>query len=207
MEIKRDFSAFFLSLIPLSIYLVFIVWRFGTLPAHAESLHFAPSLHIGILDPFPHKGCYLHWQINKDSPEYAEYKNARLVEYQDILCDLGVKKSSDLKLFATQLLQENGALAENVIGDHGCSLGIPQYNACAHNHVSAKTFLKTHPEWLSYRYQLKWMALAMMDKYDRFGDVRRAIIGHNSPASASRNQDTKAGYFATILKKSHIMSL
>ncbi len=207
MEIKRDFSAFILALIPVSIYLIIVVWHFGTLPAHAEEFKFSPKVSVISLFFQKHKGCYLHYQINKDSKEYAEYKNARLTEYQDILCDLGVKKSSDLKLFATQLLQENGALNENKIGDHGCSIGIPQYNACAHNHTSAAAFVKTHPEWLSYRYQLKWMGLAMMDKYNRFGDSRRAIIAHNRPASAIKDQDTKAGYYAAIVKMSHILSL
>lgn len=133
-----------------------------------------------------------------------EYKNQRLTEYAQMLKERGITDQGVIRLFLAQITQEAGSLSELTIGDSGCSLGIPQYNACVHKKMSAKTFLKKNPEWGDYKFQLNWMADNMVAKYQKFKKARCAIVAHNRPASARKctnSTDTAAGYFATISRR------
>lgn len=115
----------------------------------------------------------------------------RLYEYQRMLIQRGVRDSNALRMFAAQLMQEDGALNENTIGDHGCSFGILQYNSCKHDGISAKRFLSLHPEWKGYRYQLQQMADERAAAYKVYhGDIARAVIDHNCPWCAEMHLDS-----------------
>ncbi len=162
--------------------------------AHAQDLKFNPPL-IGFHPAF---GVY-YWQI----PGEEAYKNARLREYQDMLRARGVTDMGQLRLLVAQIMQENGALTPDRIGDHGCSFGILQYNACSHNNLSAKHFLARNPQWRDYRFQLASLADEVKINLKQFGTIRCTIVWHNGPAFATPCTpwtDTPARYFHTISK-------
>ena len=149
-----------------------------------------------------------YWKLT--GPESEPYKVDRLREYQQMLKDRGITNINHLRLLASQLFSENGSLSEtHTKGDHGCAVGIVQYNACSHNGMSAKRFLQVYPEWVDYKYQLRWMADAVDQRYKRFhGNIRLVIISHDSPACAEHScRDTKAGYFSTVSKKANLFTL
>lgn len=164
------------------------------------SFHFVfPFREIKI--PFPG-----YWQLSQKDD--AGYKNERIRFYQDLLKDRGVSDRETLKLLTAQLLQENGALAEDRDGDHGCSIGIPQYNACAHHRMNAKRYREIHPEWNDWRFQMTWMADQTVKTLQAFdGNAKCAIIHHNRPASAYNGcRDTAAGYYRNIVSRSSLLS-
>lgn len=115
---------------------------------------------------------------------YAPYKNDILKKWQDALRERDITDKSYLQLLAAQALQENGALSPTVIGDNGCSLGLPQRNFCSHAGISAKTALRKWPEWHDLDFQIEWFADAMKKNLDEYGEIQWAIIDHNRPASA-----------------------
>lgn len=142
----------------------------------------------------------------KDAPAY---KNERLAYYQGVLRDRNVPEDH-IKMLVAQIIQENGSLSEShTTGDNGCAVGILQYNACAHHHVSAKRFLEIYPEWNDWRYQLDRMADMVADReriYD--GNIRWIVIHHNHPACAKRRcTDTKAGYYADVSSRLSLLTL
>lgn len=188
MKLIRDFTPFLSALAVVGLFCLFVVFRWGTL---AEA---APKMVAEVSQ----SKCPVHWIIKQDDPMFAAYKNARLVEYQDMLCDRGITGKNDLKLFAAQLLAENGAMSETRLGDHGCSFGLVQYNACAHAGVGAKKFLTLHPEWLSHTFQLRYMADAVAWRYNKYANIQRAITAHNSPLAAAKNRKTP--YFGKVSK-------
>jgi hypothetical protein len=142
----------------------------------------------------------LHWKADKlfQWKGAEAYKNRILADYQRKLHARGIK---DTKLFVAQLIQEAGSLDPATIGDHGCSFGIIQYNACSKHRMSAKAFLAKHPEWKTTEKQLTWMADSVAWRMKRYGNIRLAVISHNSPAAAARGVDTKAGYFTAVSKR------
>ncbi len=141
--------------------------------------------------------------IWKDAPAY---KNERLEAYQQMLAKRGITKSSDVKLLTAQLIQEAGSLDEKTIGDHGCSFGIIQFNACSHAGVTAATYLKRHPEWKDWRYQLEQMADMVSARYTLYhGNIKQIIVHHNRPSDAKANRDTKAGYFKSITARTSLL--
>ncbi len=175
--------------------------------ARAETLHFAPKLQTLPVRIAPAKDAnellaaapgFYHWQ---GAPEY---KNATLALYQRKLKARGV---TDTKLFVAQLIQEAGSLNPATIGDHGCSFGLIQYNACAKHRMSAASFLKKHPEWKTAETQLEWMADSVAWRMERYDSVRLAVIAHNSPAAAARGTDTKAGYYKAVSRRVSLLSL
>jgi hypothetical protein len=169
--------------------------------AEAETFAFAPKITIPKLRPIA-TGSY--WKLIHEEP----YKNARLAEYQDMLRARGITDPQALKLLVAQLYQENGAVTADRIGDHGCSFGLIQFNACVHEHVTAKRFLQLHPEWQDYRFQLAVMADSVADRYRQFhGNMMQVIVAHNSPAAARRGTDTKAGYFRAVSKRLALLTL
>lgn len=148
----------------------------------------------------------------KDNDVYAwenapEYKNERLAYYQKLLKDRGITNKDHVKLLVAQLIQEAGSLSETTIGDHGCSFGIIQYNACAHKKISAKRFLEIHPEWKTWEYQLEQMANMVKERYALYdGNIKRVIVHHNRPATArAGSKDTPAGYFKAISSRTNLL--
>lgn len=143
-----------------------------------------------------------YWQWKGARP----YKNERLAYYQQALAARGKFTKEELRLLTAQLIQENGALAEDVIGDHGCSIGIIQYNTCAHHKMSGKTFLERHPEWKSWKYQIDYMADWVAGRSKAFnGNIRLMIIDHNCPACAAKGRDSKAGYYQSIKQRASLL--
>lgn len=183
-----------------AIIFLFIVMGLGMVlqPAKAQELSFMPDVFYVSLDlPKPDLWSW------KDAPAY---KNERLAAYQNMLIQRGITGTDNLKLLTAQIIQENGSLSENVHGDHGCSVGILQYNACVHARVSAIRFLELHPEWKSWEYQLERMADMVEDRMEKYdGDIRLVVIHHNCPACAARGVDSKAGYYRSVKSRTSLL--
>jgi hypothetical protein len=132
------------------------------------------------------------------------YKNDILKAYQKKLNKRGI---TDTKLFVAQLIQENGSLDPlHTTGDHGCAVGIIQFNACIHAKVSAKRFLQLHPEWKSTDYQLEQMADMVAARYTKYdGDIMRTVVAHNRPVPANAGRDTPAGYFRSVSSRTSLL--
>lgn len=112
------------------------------------------------------------------------YKTERLAYYQELIAHL--IPHEHLKLFAAQLIAENGAMTADRTGDNGCSVGLIQYNACVHHKVKATRFLELHPEWNDWKYQLEQMSLYVAKRVEIYGKNYDCIIlHHNHPAAAS----------------------
>lgn len=169
-------------------------------PVQAEELTFGLTVPEDFKIDLPNPS---HWQL----PGAPEYKNERLGYYQSLLVERGITDRQDLRLFAAQLLQENGAIAEDRHGDGGCSIGIPQRNVCQFGY-SAKSFIRKYPEWKDWRMQMRWMADYTAKQYERFDkNAKCTIIYHNRPASALAGcRDTAAGYYKTISAKASLLS-
>jgi len=200
--IKHQSVNTFHLVIVFGIISVFVFALFDRSAQAQEPLTFsfiAPYREIKI--PFPG-----YWQLSEKDD--AGYKNERIRFYQDLLKERGVSDRETLKLLTAQLLQENGALAEDRDGDHGCSIGIPQYNACAHHRMNAKRYRALNPEWNDWRFQMTWMADQTVKTLQAFdGKTKCAIIHHNRPASAWNGcRDTAAGYYRKIESRSSLLS-
>jgi hypothetical protein len=115
-----------------------------------------------------------------------QYKNDVLKTYQAKLKERGIE---DTKIFVAQLIQENGRLDPLFIGDKGCSIGIPQYNACAKHKMSAAAWIKIHPEWATLEHQLNWLADDVQKNVEKFGSQKLAVINHNCPKCAHARVD------------------
>jgi len=124
--------------------------------------------------PQPAAGGQTVWQWKDAEP----YKNDILKLYQQKLHERGV---TDTQIFVAQIVQENGKLEADVIGDHGCSIGIPQYNACAKHKVSARRWIELHPEWATVDHQLDWLADQVKRRTDTFSSEWSKIVDHNCP--------------------------
>ncbi len=160
-----------------------------------EILTFNPEIPAGFSIELP-KPQSEHF-VWKGQPEY---KQERLAYYQDQLRERGITDPEAIKLFVAQVVQENGALAEDVMGDHNCSVGIPQRNVCNYGYT-ATSFVKKYPEWQDWRFQIRWLADSAKAQYDKYnGDMFRAIVAHNCPACAAANRNTNADYFGDVSK-------
>jgi hypothetical protein len=177
-------------------------------------LSFTPALPERqiLLPAFPVKQVEGYWH----APQEPAYKNERIMAYQDMLKERGITDPEHLRLFVAQLLQENGAISENVDGDGGCSIGIPQRNTCNFRDpvtgrwFNAKTFRQRYPAWNDWRTQMEWMADYTAANYKKFPKVRCVIVNHNRPASArpcTDRTDTKARYYGKIAARSQALSL
>jgi hypothetical protein len=135
------------------------------------------------------------------------YKNERLAYYQGLLKAKGITDPAHLRLLTAQLVQEAGSLSESTVGDHGCSFGILQFNACAHAGIKAAAYLKKHPEWTGWQYQLDRMADMVADRYAMYdGNILQTVVHHNRPTSARAGRDTPAGYFRSISHKTSLLT-
>lgn len=177
-----------------------------------EALTFAQELPwrkiiLPVEKPLQKRSGYWTW------PGQPAYKNERLAAYQDMLRARGITDTEHLKLLTAQLVQENGAIDEKVIGDKGCSFGLLQYNACAHHKMSAKAFLSKPQwkEWNDWRFQLERMADMVAERnriYD--GKIRCVVVHHNGPAFAqpcTKHADTPAGYFRAVQAKTALLAI
>jgi len=136
-------------------------------------------------------------------PNEEEYKTGRLAAYQRMLRARGITDKKQLRLLTAQLLVENGALSETIHGDNGCSVGIPQYNACVHHGMKAERFLEKHPEWKDWKFQMERMADMVAERYALYdGNMKQVVTHHNSPVAAKRGVDTAAGYYSKVVKMS-----
>ena len=191
----------------------FVQRELGVIPAQA--LSFEPKLpEVQITLPVP-----TGWQ----APKEPAYKNERLLTYQGMLRERGITNPDHLRLFASQLLVENGAISEDRDGDpvigciakdkdgnctkrgvlYYCSIGIPQRNVCNFGYTTA-SFRRKFPAWNDWRVQMDWMTTYTAASYARFdGKAKCTIIYHNRPASALNGcRDTKAGYYGKIVSRS-----
>ena len=199
--IHQTFGLVVLYLVPFALFygpIRHIQTQLGVYQAHAEEYTFDPEIpDVEITLPSD-------WRL-LDGPAY---KNERLQYYQSLLRERGIVNIDHLRLFSGQLLAENGAISEEVHGDAGCSVGIPQRNVCQFGY-SAKSFLKKFPEWNDWKRQMQWMADYTARSYDRFNkNPKCAIVYHNRPASALNGcQDTHAGYYRTVVSRSLLLSL
>jgi hypothetical protein len=130
---------------------------------------------------------------------YAPYKNDILKKWQNALRERGITDQSYLQLLTAQALQENGALSPDVVGDGGCSLGLPQRNFCSHAGIYASTAVKRWPEWKDIDFQIDWFADNMKRHLEEQGDIKWAVIAHNRPASARNRQVTV--YWSDVNKR------
>lgn len=86
------------------------------------------------------------------------------------------------------MVQESGVNIEPA-GDKGCSFGILQYNACAKNSMSVKTFLRRFPYWKDVDYQLDFWVKNIVGIYTEYhGDIRRTIVAHNNPRAGEHEE-------------------
>lgn len=144
-----------------------------------------------------------YWLIKEDDPSYAPYKNDILREFEDALRDRGITDSEQLHVFAAQAMQENGSLSPLTIGDHGCSLGLPQRNFCSAAGISAAKAMKKWPEWQTLEFQIAWFADAAKGNLDAYGDLEWAVVAHNCPHCA-RNRHNN-GYWDDVTARKKIL--
>jgi hypothetical protein len=149
----------------------------------------------------------------KDAPEY---KNDVLRAYQEKLQARGIK---DTKILVAQLIQENGALSPEVLGDpltvcvkkekgecvkYGVryrSFGIIQYNSHAKHGIFADDFLAQNPEWKTIDKQLEWMADSVAWRATKYPTTKQVVVSHNCPVCAKHAVDSKAGYYTAVSKR------
>ena len=144
-----------------------------------------------------------YWEWKEDADGYAPYKNEVLKKWQDALRERGIISKNDLLVFTAQALAENGALDPLVIGDKGCSLGLPQKNWCSHEGISAKKALKKYPEWSNLDTQLGWFADSTIDHLKKFSDIKWAVIAHNSPKAALYKNDDH--YWKAVVRQQKLL--
>lgn len=138
-----------------------------------------------------------HWYW-KNAPDY---KNERLAYYQDKLRSLGITDSDKLKWLSAQLLQENGSFNEAGIYHGNCVFGIPQFNACGRHNMSATEWLKKHPEWKDWRFQLDQLAAEVAYRSELFnGEISCMILAHFHP---NGSRGAKGLYASKGTCKSH----
>ncbi len=118
------------------------------------------------------------------------YKNPILTAFQDVfLPKYGIHTADQKKWAAAIIFHESGTLTYDRIADHGCSLGIMQYNACAHEGISAKALLKK-PGWNSLNAQLDKAAAYIAGHFTTYSTIKGAVISHNCPACVNTKDKT-----------------
>lgn len=159
---------------------------------------------------------HTYWVLK--NPKEAPYKNVRLAEYQSVhLAAHGIQDPAVAKMAVAILMTENGALSENVDGDNGRSIGIPQRNVSnfidplTKKRFTAKTFRERYPAWKDYRTQLDWAAAHFSDNLHKFGSVKGAVIAHNCPAcvktKSARLKAIGENYYAKVVSKAATLAL
>lgn len=144
-----------------------------------------------------------YWLWKEDAAGYAPYKNGILKKWQDALRERGIEDKEYLRIYTMQITQENGALDPLVVGDNGCSLGLPQRNFCSHAGISATKAMNRWSEWKDIDFQIGWFADSTKQKLDKFGDIKWAVVAHNAPALASKR--IEARYWKDVNKRSKLL--
>lgn len=126
---------------------------------------------------------YADWQKND------AWKNQILVSLQrKLLAKEPTIPSDHLRLFAQQLVQENGGLDPlSITGDYGHAYGLGQWYS-----ASARAMRDTYAvrnkdgsfNWqLELERQMNVLAGGMIDRYHQYnGDIQKAIAAHNGPS-------------------------
>lgn len=109
-----------------------------------------------------------------------DYKYARAKEIAEMTKDFGLYTHHEI--LVAHLYSENGAMAEDIITDGGCSFGLLQWNACAHYRQSARRYLSEHPEMKDYRTQVRFYLAEMRWRYMMLGTIDNAIGSWNPGA-------------------------
>lgn len=84
--------------------------------------------------------------------------------------------------FMAHLLTENGALAEDIHGDNNCSIGMIQWNLCAHEGMKVDRWLALHPEWADWEFQIRFYLDEMTWRLEKYESIDRAILSWNPGA-------------------------
>jgi len=184
------------------VFFLEMVWSVPLAPA-AQAFYFNPKIGGRSISLPESQGKY--WTLSGFD---TEYKNRILKDFQDMLTKREIPQTEQ-RWYVSQIYAENGSLASHVVGDHGCSFGILQYNACARNGMNAKKFLEKNPEWKETHFQLQAMADEIVFRRSKYnGSIRRTVLGHNCPACANGGGlDSKAGYVSNIERKLSLFSL
>ncbi len=116
-----------------------------------------------------------HPEIRPISFDFSphDYKETRANEICEIAKDKGFT-DNECKLLVAQIYTENGAMAEDRDGDHGCSLGTIQWNFCVHEGMKARAWVKLHPEWGEWRYQVSFYLDQMNQRKEHYGSLKVA---------------------------------
>lgn len=159
-------------------------------------------------------------------PKASFYKVHRMIEAQNIAYDAGLSKQEAFEV-VYQLNLENGEWNELVMGDewclsekghedycfrmerygmaikerlHHCSLGLVQFNACAHYGVSAEDFIANvrNREWKDYRFQIKKLVDFLVEKKEEYQDFERAQVHWNYPEASRNGYHTTVPYFEKL---------
>lgn len=83
------------------------------------------------------------------------------------------------ELLMAHLFTENGALAEDRHGDNNCSLGMLQWNFCIHEGMKVDKWLKLHPQWADWKFQVRFYLTQMSERNKKYGNIERAIRSWN----------------------------
>lgn len=137
-----------------------------------------------------------------------QYKQERLSFYLGLLKKNISIPSNDYPILLAQLIIENGALDPDVVGDHGCSGGLIQYNSCSHHKLKWLKFVEKYPDWNNWQYQIQQMAIMVGDRYKIYhGNIEQVIVHHNSPALARKSENqTNTKYYKKALQRSLSLS-
>lgn len=78
--------------------------------------------------------------------------------------------------------ETGGTWDENVKGDYGCSVGLPQIYTCKGGYPE----LANHPQLYDYDWQIEWYLDRMERFIDLYGDdIEKVISAHNAPGWAA----------------------
>lgn len=121
-----------------------------------------------------------------------KYKNDLLAMYQKALKKRWIRNGEHLQWLTAQVIQENGALDPERLGDYDCSVGIPQKYVCSDKYpnYNGRSFLRDNPEWKDPQFQIDWLANSVLKKYQKYnGNIKQTIVHHNCPSCAEVNRD------------------
>ena len=116
--------------------------------------------------------------IPEVSFEILDYKEVRARE----ICKMAREKGyteEECPILVAHLYTENGAFSEDRDGDHGCSLGMIQWNFCVHEGMKARAWVKLHPEWADWRYQVNFYLDQINLRREQYNSLHVAIESWN----------------------------
>ncbi len=82
---------------------------------------------------------------------------------------------------------------------HSCSLGLVQFNTCAHHRVDAETFYRANSEWHDYRFQIDKLITFLVEKKKEYkGDFDRARVAWNYPSASAKGFYKDVRYYRKL---------